>query len=252
MSMSGDHARFANIGFDDFREMARDESLSCYEKIGFPDSYRKGKEEAIFADVCSKLPALTERGQTILDIGPGCSGLPRMIMQHCEAREHELILVDSAEMLSQLPDGPHVNKVEARFPDCAALMKDFAGRVEAVIAYSVFHYIFREGNTWRFLDSALALLSPGGRMLIGDIPNTSKRKRFLSTEAGVRFHKQFMRTDMAPQLEFNRLEPGEIDDSVVLSIILRARAQGFDAYVLPQPPSLPMANRREDILLSRP
>jgi hypothetical protein len=30
----------SDIGFDDFRSMAPDDSLSHYQKIGFPDEYR--------------------------------------------------------------------------------------------------------------------------------------------------------------------------------------------------------------------
>jgi hypothetical protein len=33
---------------------------------------------------------------------------------------------------------------------------------------------------------------------------------------------------------------------------MRARNQGFDAYIRAQAPDLPMANRREDILVIRP
>ena len=44
----------------------------------------------------------------------------------------------------------------------------------------------------------------------------------------------------------------KIDDAVVFSILGRARAAGFDAYVVPQAPDLPMANRREDILIMSP
>ena len=40
--------KFGSLTFDKFRRMAGDESLSKYEKIGFPNSYRAGKEEAIF------------------------------------------------------------------------------------------------------------------------------------------------------------------------------------------------------------
>ena len=43
-----------------------------------------------------------------------------------------------------------------------------------------------------------------------------------------------------------------MDDSVVMSVLMRCRNQGFDAYILPQSQSLPMANRREDILVVRP
>jgi hypothetical protein len=47
-------------------------------------------------------------------------------------------------------------------------------------------------------------------------------------------------------------EPAKIDDAVVLEILRRARDKGFDAYVVPQSDGLPMANRREDILIVRP
>jgi len=41
-------------------------------------------------------------------------------------------------------------------------------------------------------------------------------------------------------------------DSVIMSIILRSRNAGFDAYWLPQAEILPMANRREDVLIIKP
>lgn len=43
--------KFANLTFDDMRKMAQDDSLSRYEKIGFPDSYRQGKEEIILRNI---------------------------------------------------------------------------------------------------------------------------------------------------------------------------------------------------------
>ncbi|WP_237181328.1 hypothetical protein [Paraburkholderia tropica] len=89
-------------------------------------------------------------------------------------------------------------------------------------------------------------------MLIGDIPNVSKRKRFFASETGKQFHMRHMKTDQAPVVEFNKIEHGQIDDAVVMALVERARAQGFDAYVLPQGNGLPMANRREDVLIVRP
>lgn len=89
-------------------------------------------------------------------------------------------------------------------------------------------------------------------MLIGDIPNISKRRRFFSSPEGVKFHQHFMNTQSAPEVHFNSLERHKIDDSVILALLQRARNQGFDAYVLPQAPELPMANRREDLLIRRP
>jgi hypothetical protein len=56
----------------------------------------------------------------------------------------------------------------------------------------------------------------------------------------------------SPSLEFNRIEENTIDDSVMMALTMRARLSGFDAYILPQAVDLPMANRREDILIVRP
>jgi hypothetical protein len=250
--MSGDLKRFSNIGFEDFRRLARDPALSKYEKIGFPDSYRSGKEELIFEDICRKLTALDDEKKIVLDIGPGVSDLPVMLIEKISSRRGSLILVDSAEMLEQLPDNPCVEKFPAFYPDCPELVERLTGKVDAILCYSVLHYVFVDTSIFRFLDTSLSLLAPGGQMLIGDIPNVSKRKRFFSSEAGARFHQDFMGADEPPNVRFNKIESGQIDDAVIMSLIQRARSQGFDAYTLPQDPRLPMANRREDILIIRP
>jgi hypothetical protein len=131
-------------------------------------------------------------------------------------------------------------------------LPELAGRVDALLCYSVFHYVFAESNPFDFVDRALSLLAPGGRMLIGDLPNVSRRKRFFSSAAGAAFHREFTGRDEDPTVVFNRTETGKIDDAVVLALLARCRAAGFDAFVLPQAPGLPMANRREDILVCRP
>lgn len=243
---------FANLAFEDFRRLAQDESLSKFERIGFPDNYRKGHEQSIFADIRTKLTALDERNKTVLDIGPGCSDLPAMLIEQCRSQQHELHLIDSAEMLALLPDASFINKVAALYPNCPEVVEVLRGKVDAILCYSVLHYILVDTAFFRFLDTSLSLLAPGGQMLIGDIPNISKRKRFFASETGVCFHKEFMKTQDGPQVDFNKIEHDQIDDAVVFALLQRARGQGFDAYVLPQAVNLPMSNRREDILITRP
>ena len=244
--------RFANLTYDDFRTLAREDGLSKYERIGFPDDYREGAEPAIFADIRSKLPVLDGNPARIADIGPGCSDLPMMLIDLCRGRGHDLTLLDSEEMLANLPDAPFIDKQATRFPDCADWIARNRGTFDALLCYSVLHYVFTDGSIFAFLDSALSLLAPGGRMLIGDIPNVSRRKRFFSSQAGVAYHKAFMQTETPPVVEFNRIDQDQIDDAVLFGLVQRARAEGFDAYVVPQDPALPMANRREDLLVMRP
>jgi 2-polyprenyl-3-methyl-5-hydroxy-6-metoxy-1,4-benzoquinol methylase len=243
---------FDDIGFEDFRRLAQQPGLSKYERIGFPDAYREGHEVAIFRDIRSKLSALESTGRRVLDIGPGCSDLPMMLIQHCAARGHELHLMDSAEMLAHLPDAQGSHKHVGMFPNCPEFLELQQGRMDVVLCYSVLHYVMVDVAFFRFLDQSLSLLAPGGQLLIGDIPNVTKRKRFLASDTGVAFHKRFMRTEQAPEVRFNQIELDRIDDAVVMSLLQRARLQGFDAYVLPQAADLPMANRREDVLIVRP
>jgi hypothetical protein len=245
--------RFKNLTYESYRQMARDGTLSEYEKVGFPDSYRQGKGEAIFADILAKLPRLNARGLTVVDIGPGCSDPAKMMIAHCGAHEHRLIMIDAPEMLDLLPDAPHLTRLPAYYPkECPQLFVDYAGKVDVVLAYGVFSTIFAEGLLYPFIDHTLGLLADGGAWLIGDIPNISKRKRFFASEAGIAFHKTFMQTDEAPHVRFNAIEPDQIDDAVLLGVLMRCRNFGFDAYLLPQPPDLPMANRREDMLILKP
>lgn len=239
-----------DLTFEGFRAIAQNPHLTANERIGFPDSYRNGFEEAILRDVSAKLPVLLGKGATIVDIGPGCAGLPHRLIDLCRERNHRLILVDSDEMLRQLPDVANVTvKIAGAFPAIRASIQDAGGQADAIICYSVFHYVFAEGNPFDFLDSIVHLLADGGRALIGDIPNISKRRRFFASETGRRFHKDFTRTDTEPDIRYNEPSPGKIDDAVLSGLIQRVQAAGADAYLMPQATNLPMSNRRDDLLL---
>ena len=89
-------------------------------------------------------------------------------------------------------------------------------------------------------------------MIIGDVPNASMRRRFLASAAGAAFHRAYTGSDAPPEPGFNQAAEGERDDAVLISLISRARAAGVDAWILPQPPHLPLSNRREDLILRRP
>lgn len=245
-------SRFENIGFEDFRELAEDNSLSKFERIGFPNSYREGYEHAIYIDIKSKLTNLNSKGINVLDIGPGCSDLPFMLIENCITLDQTLHLIDSPEMLGHLPEGKQIYKLGAMYPSCPEFIESHTGKFDAIICYSVLHYIFVDVSFFKFIDSSLSLLASGGQFLIGDIPNISKRKRFFSSETGINFHKDFMKTNESPFVDYNKVELNQIDDSVIFAILQRARLAGFDAFVLPQNPNLPMANRREDILIIKP
>jgi len=240
------------LTFNDFKNLAKNPKLSRYEKIGFPNSYRKGKSESIIEDIDSKIPLLRTKNKTVIDIGCGCSDLTTNLIKITEKNGHKLILVDSEEMLNLLPNAPHVVKYAGYFPDIQELFDKYTGRIDYAITYSVFHYIFTESNIYSFIHKTIDLLKNGGLLLIGDIPNISKRRRFLQSEEGVKFQQncqKFNKRNINKGWTFHNDIDLKIDDAVVLSILMRYRNYGCETYLMPQKDNLPMANRREDILI---
>jgi len=243
-----------DLSYEGFRQLAQNPHLSAHEKIGFPDSYREGFEPAIMRDILAKLPMIGGERKLIVDIGPGCAGLPRMLIDICSQRGHTLVLADSEEMLAQLPDVPGVTrKCPGLFPTNSAALSQLAGGpVDAILCYSVLHYIYIDSNLFDFVDAVVGLLAPEGRALIGDIPNVSKRRRFFASETGQRFHRVFTGSTEPLVAPFNEPAPGKIDDAVLMGLMQRAQLAGCDAYLTPQAADLPMANRRDDLIIGKP
>jgi hypothetical protein len=125
------------LTFDDFRQRATDDELSPNEKIGFLEHSRVGAEQAIFADIVSKLPPLMQSERTIVDIGCGCGPLADMMIAQCEKNDHQLVMVDSAEMLALLRPFAQVEKRPQRFPRDRSFLTEFHQAVDAVLVYSV-------------------------------------------------------------------------------------------------------------------
>ena len=237
--------------FEEFRERAQNPGFSFNEKCGFPEAFRSGQSARIYADICSKLTVLANPGVKLLDIGAGCSELAHYIIEITGQNRQSLTVIDSPEMLSFLPDRSHVTKIEGPFPDCIPKTAHSLGTFDAVLAYSVVQSVFRDSNLFAFADFAVQLLNDQGQFLIGDIPNSTMRKRFMVSASGKAYHKSNYSDLPEPKVLFNKLEPGQLDDGVILGLITRMRNAGLHAFVLPQGAGLPMANRREDILIVR-
>lgn len=245
--------RFADISFESFRARARDATLSANEKIGYPEEFRAGMTPLLLAEIEAKAPAFAATGRSVLDIGIGCGELAHELLRRSADRGHRLVGVDSDEMLALLPDAPGFTRVPGRFPECIAEVRAAApGGFDAIVTYGVLSCVFTDGNVFGFVDAALSLLAPGGRMLVGDLPNFSRLRRFLASDAGADFHRSYMRTDAAPELPAFATAGERMDDSVLLGIVMRARSAGYDAWIVPQAEGLPQSNRREDLVFARP
>lgn len=238
------------LSFDDFKKRANDNSLSRWEKIGFPDSYRKDSEEMIFGDISSKTNISDEDTKVILDIGCGCSDLVTNLIKYCTSTKKELFLNDSEEMLSSIDftNDKSIHLIPGKFPE-QVLSQIENKKFDLILLYSVIQYIYHDQNIYSFIHECMTLLNPGGQLFIGDIPNYDARERFIKSEEGKIFTRKHF--PINNNININHLREERIDDTIVISILSRFRSFGYETYLLPQVNALPMGNRREDILIQK-
>lgn len=245
--------RFKNISFEDYGRRALDPMLSNNEKVGFPDAFRDGHAEVIWQDMLQKLPRLAMPNTRILDIGCGCGHLPQKLIQHATTLGQQLVMIDHVNMLAQLRDVAEHRLIAGRFPNVLADAQHLAAEsFDIIISYSVLHGVATEMNPFYFVDSAVELLAEGGQMLLGDVPNFSKLRRFLASNEGKSFHRSYMKIASDPHVPPFAMDKTRLDDGFMLGLLTHLRSSGFDAYILPQPRTLPLSSRREDILISKP
>ena len=157
-------------------------------------------------------------------------------------------------MLAHLPDEPFVRKVPGCFPrDAGELLDEFAGRVDAILAYSVLQYVFVEAAAVRLRRCVPGAAGP--RRAAAD----RRRAEREQAKAVLRVRR---RGPLPPGVHRDGRCPGRVVQRAgarrrsttpwCWRSSARARAAGFDAYVVPQAADLPMANRREDILIVAP
>jgi hypothetical protein len=142
--------------------------------------------------------------------------------------------------------------VEGQFPDV-----EISGLFDCVLAYSVIQCLRTFDDVLDFIEAGAMLLKPGGRMLIADVPNKDKKRRFTESEAGRAFEAEWRKIveldSSAPVNVFDdAVGIGGLDDAGILRIAAKFRAMDFHVYILPQPPELPFGHTREDLLIVRP
>jgi len=237
------------LSFEEFQKMAKDESLSLSEKIGVPNSYRDQTESFILDDIASKVKSLNETGKTILDIGSGCSLLTQLLIEKIKHKNNELVLCDSEEMLSLVPNDSSITKISGKFPYNLEKFNKWKEKFDGIIVYSVIAHVILEDSIFNFIDSSLELLKSGGELLIGDLPNISKRERFFRSERGIKCHQEYTKSNSMPELHSGTLQKNKIDDSIIFAILQRYRNFGYETYLLAQDSRLTMSSRRDDILI---
>ena len=220
-----------------------DKSVDYTELSGRYSSQRQD-EKGIFADVSKKLDL--KPVDSVLEIGCGVG----QILIPASFMVSQATGVDHPKILSALRRRFPVDEIELIPGNFLDLKFDEDCQFNKVLVYSVLQTLPDWKTIELFLSRALRLVAPGGKILIGDIPNTSKKQRFLSTEQGLAFHKEWRKKTPESKLTGIEKPPtaAEIDDSRIQEILQILEDNGFEADRMNQPKTLPFSNSREDIL----
>ena len=216
---------------------------------------QESAETRIPIDVAAKLELA--KSDRLLEIGCGAGGLLIPLSAHVSdgtGVDHPNLL----DLMSQRAGYSNIHAVPGNFLDV-----ELDGPFDKILIYSVLHCLEDLDQLHRFMDKALALLKPGGRMLLGDIPNRDLKKRFLASESGKQFEaawRQAMETsgeissDAHQFLAENAatLRTLSFDDNSIAHLVSWLRGRGTNAYWVRQPVDLPFGHTREDVVVLKP
>ena len=240
------------LDYSGFQSRALNKHLSEYERIGFNDEDRTGLTPQIFSDIRKKLNLDQLVDGVMIDIGCGAGSLTNEIVSWCSQQKIEVYLNDSPEMLAHNDHISHYVALPGKFPEVfsevlAAQPEGF----DAVLCYSVIHYVPNREQIVDFILKIFDLLKPNGKALIGDIPNASQRARFFASPTGKALNRSYWASKGLEERPANRSKHSFIDDNLLQSLVLEVRNAGGEAFIVPQPSTLPMHNRRCDLLIQR-
>ena len=239
----------SNLSFDNYTAVAQKKTVSNTEvagRYGFQDV----AEKAILADLVRKLSL--DGSDTLLEVGcgPGNLLIPLSYwVAHGTGIDNEIAL---ARLNARGADAARVTTLAGNF-----LTMPLPTRVYSkILVYSVIQYLDTLETALAFIGRALSLLQPGGRMLLGDLPNSDKKKRWSSSSAGIEvgaaWKQQINAAGEHPLADLPiDAKLVTVNDQFVMNIMLNARQAGVESYLLSQSPALPFGNSREDILFVR-
>lgn len=238
------------LSFREFNRIAGMNFRSSARASGFPDIFRNQVATLVHEEIINKLNLSNLKNKKLVEIGPGVSSLPQMMASFCRSNGIMLKLIDGHNVLEHLPHATFIEHIPDQFPKNINHYYSQCANAGAIISYSVSQYMRSFSEFTKFIECATSLLAPGGRLLLGDIPNSDMRMRFLRSKAG-KDSKSFIFNNKVRHSRFLQSQSTYLNDSNLINILKIQRDKGYHAWIIPQNRNLPQSNRREDLLIER-
>lgn len=240
----------SSTSFDNYARLAQLQEADNTEVAG-RYTFQSSAERRIIKDVTEKLALDSDDSLLEIGCGPGNLLLPLSYqVARCASIDNHAAL----ERLTARCGTPmHIETYSGDF-----LSMELPGSLfSKVLIYSVLQYVDSQASAIHFLRRALSLLRPGGRLLLGDLPNQDKKRRFTQSQAGVLASQEWLALvsdagahPLSGLPEDDRLLV--VNDDLLLTLLKCGRAEGYESYLLSQPAGLPFGHTREDLLFVAP
>lgn len=160
-------------------------------------------------------------------------------------------------------DSPNLTKFiqEKKIDNINLLSGDFLeveidNKFDKILVYGVLNCL-NEIDLYKFIDKCLTILNPGGILLFGDIPNISKKKRYLdkyqTNEEKESWNELISKEDFSHLQEIPKYNSENkiaiFDDDIILNMVKYIRNKDFNCYIINQKENLPFNKTREDIIV---
>jgi FkbM family methyltransferase len=238
------------MSFLKFNEIAKTNFSSSARASGFPENLRNNLAPIILEDIIDKLNLMVLKNKKLIEIGPGVSPLAHMIASFCRNNDFELKYIDAQNILQHLPKATFIEHISDQFPKNIDFYLNKCKNAGAINCYSVSQYLSSYDNFIKFIQCAVSLLAPGGRLLLGDIPNRDMRMRFFNSKSGKK-NKSFIFNNKIRMNRFMHNQSTYLNDVNLIDLLYSIRKKGYHAWIIPQKNLLPQSNRREDLLIER-
>ena len=174
----------SKTSFENYWKMAR--CSNDYIMISGRYEIQATAGKRILWDVIKKLEL--NPSDSLLEIGCGTGNLLlplSFFVKNTAGVDHKACL---DRLQKRFPGNKNIHFIPGNFLDVSV-----KGKYTKILCYSVLHYLANESEVYKFIHKTLTILRPGGKILLGDIPNRSVKERFIYSQKGKEFDRKWQK-----------------------------------------------------------